>query len=191
MGGVHRGGDPDGLGGLFEDLEQQAEALELAEREAEVADRAHTEYRAVGLVERLQASVGARVRLEVTGPGTVAGRLTRVGADCAFVTEESDALRARSWVVALAHVTEVAGAVAGAVAPDAWPVTARLGWAAALRRIAEDQQPCVLVRTDARVVATRFTRVGADFVEHLPDTSPDRTTLLTPLAAIAAVRSVG
>ncbi len=179
--------DPDGgLGGLFEDLEQQAEALELAERAAEVADRARAEYRDVRLVERLQASVGRSVRLEVTGCGTVAGELDRVGPDCVFVVEAGGI---RHWVLALAHVVAVAGAAADAMATDAWPVTARLGWGAALRRLAEDQVACVLVRTDGRAIPTRLLRVGADFVEHRPEADPGADPALTPLAALAAVRT--
>lgn len=176
----------EGLDGVFEDLEQQAEALELTERAWEVAERAAAEYRDVALAERLQASLGTGLRVEVTGAGPLVGTLARVGADCLVLDEEGG--RPWRWLVALAHVVEVAGARPDAVARDAWPLTARLGWGAALRRLAEEEQPCVLVRTDGRSQPTRLVRVGADFVEHLPDAGAG-AVVLTPFAMLSAVRS--
>ena len=52
---------------LFDDLEQQAEGLALAERDARVAERCRAEYAEVDLVARLHASVGTPVQVEVRG----------------------------------------------------------------------------------------------------------------------------
>jgi hypothetical protein len=46
---------------LFADLEAQAEALERAERAAEVDERARIEVGALGLLERLRPAIGAGV----------------------------------------------------------------------------------------------------------------------------------
>jgi len=172
---------------LFEDLEQQAEALAQAERAAEVADRARAEYRGVGLVERLRASLGRPVRLRIRGVGTLAGVVRRTASDGLLLADPT-AARGGEWLIPLTAVEEVAGASDAAVAPDAWGVVARLGWAASVRRLAEDQEPCVLVRVDGSAVATTLHRVGADFVEHRPHDRPD-DPLLTATAAIAAIRS--
>ena len=55
------------LDGLLDDLEQQAEGLALAERDALVAEQRRAEYAAVDLSGRLHASVGDALRLDVRG----------------------------------------------------------------------------------------------------------------------------
>ena len=62
---------------LFDDLEQQAEGLALAERDALVAEQSRSEYAAVALADRLHASVGTRLLLDVGGFGALDGRLVR------------------------------------------------------------------------------------------------------------------
>ncbi len=48
---------------LFEDLEQQAAGLRLAERDAEVAELTLAEYSRISLGARLHASLGHDLRL--------------------------------------------------------------------------------------------------------------------------------
>ena len=57
---------------LFDDLEQQAEALYDAEREVEL-DRSRAEYHHVSLASRLMASLDREVVLDLLGGATVAG----------------------------------------------------------------------------------------------------------------------
>ncbi len=59
---------------LFDDLEGQAAAAWEVDREAELADRARTEYAAVTLVSRLMASRGQSVTIDLPHVGRLAGR---------------------------------------------------------------------------------------------------------------------
>ena len=90
---------------LFDDLEQQAEALYDAERESELGDRSRAEYATVTLASRLMASLEAPLVLHVTGIGTVAGRLQRVGADWCLLHGP-----APDWVVRTTAIGAVLGA---------------------------------------------------------------------------------
>ena len=54
---------------LFDDLEQQAEALYDAERDVELADRSRAEYHHVSLASRLMASLDREVVLDLLGGG--------------------------------------------------------------------------------------------------------------------------
>ena len=66
---------------FFDDLEQQASGLALANRESEVAELAVAEYATVSFASRLHASVGSRVSVRVAGGQLLVGDLARVGAD--------------------------------------------------------------------------------------------------------------
>ena len=57
---------------VLDDLEQQAEALYAAERDAELADRTRAEYGAVTLASRLMASLDTELALGVLGVGRLA-----------------------------------------------------------------------------------------------------------------------
>ena len=165
---------------LLDDLEQQAEALYAAERDADLADRSRAAYREVTLASRLMASVGAEVRLDVTGVGAVAGVLDRVGDGWCLVAGP-----AQDWVVALRAVAGVTGAAERSVPEVAWSPVARLGLGSALRRIADAGERCVLRLTDGTAYDGLPRRIGADFVEVAV---ADRTVLV-PFAALAAVQS--
>ena len=58
---------------LLDDLEGQAAAAWEVDREAELADRARTEYRAVTLASRLMASRGRDVALDLPHVGRSRG----------------------------------------------------------------------------------------------------------------------
>lgn len=187
---TNHGGDGDGAAGLgrvldlLEDLEQQAEALARSERQAEVADRVRAEYRTVTLAERLHAAVGTRLRLGVGGVGRLSGVLRRSAADWSLLEDDAG----REWLVPHRAVTGIVGAADSAVAQDAWSVLARLGWGAALRGLAEDDRGCVLHLADGSRVRARLLRVGADFLEHLPEETPTAHGVLVPFAAVSAVQ---
>src|SRR4051795_5031890 len=89
---------------LFDDLEQQAEGLALAGRDAEVAEQARAEYARVDLDARLHASLGAGLRLWVPGLGPLDARLLQVGDGwCLLVDERTE------WLVRTAAVASVRG----------------------------------------------------------------------------------
>jgi hypothetical protein len=171
----------DELFALLDDLEQQAEALYDAERDAELADRSRAEYQQVTLASRLMASVGAEVRLEVAGVGQVAGVLDRVATGWCLVSGGP-----QDWVVRLDAVTAVHGTSERSVPEIAWSPVSRLGLGSALRRVADAGERCVLHLLDGRSHEAVLRRVGADFVEA---TVGEGRTVLVAFGALAAVQS--
>jgi hypothetical protein len=166
---------------VLDDLEQQAEALYGAERDADLADRSRAEYQQVSLASRLMASVGAPVRLEVRGVGPVAGELDRVANGWCLVRAGD-----QDWVVCLDAVTVVRGASERSVPEIAWSPVARLGLGSALRRIADTGERCVLRLVDGAAHDAVLRRVGADFVEA---TVGEGTSVLVAFSNLAAVQS--
>jgi hypothetical protein len=171
------------LQALFEDLEQQAAGLSLAERDSEVAELRRAEYAGVDLAGRLRASVGARLVVEVTGVGIVEGELHRVGQGWLLLGAVQD------WVVATAALGSVKG-LPDRVVVGPGPVEGRLGLGSVLRGLAVARSEVVVHRADGRSTRGTLGKVGADFVEvgtaevgrHLPGEA-------VPFTAIAAVRS--
>lgn len=168
---------------LFDDLEQQAEALYDAERDLELADRSRAEYHSVSLASRLMASLDREVVLDLRGGGTVAGTLVRVGTGWCLVRG-----RAQDWVVRTAAVLVVGGASERSVPEVAWPAVTRLGLGSALRRVAESGERCVLQLVDGRRHEAVLRRVGADFVEARVGEDAGRGVLVA-FTALAAVQS--
>ena len=171
----------DDLFALLDDLEQQAEALYAADRDAELADRSRTVYGEVTLASRLMASLDAEVRLEVAGVGTVAGEVERVSDGWCVLRGP-----AQDWVVCLPAVAAVHGASERSVPEVAWSPVARLGLGSALRRLADAGERCVLHLRDATAYDAVLRRVGADFVEA---TVGEGRTVLVAFSALAAIQS--
>jgi hypothetical protein len=146
----------------LDDLEQQAEGVFGLERDLEVAERAAAEYAVVTLASRLMASVDGRVSLQVQGLGHVHGELRRVADGWCLV-----AAPAQSWVIRSAAIMTVRGASPRSVPELAWPVTGRLGFGSALRRLAEDGERCQVVLLDGTRYDAQVVRVGHDFAELL------------------------
>ena len=174
---------------LFEDLEQQAAGLHLAERDAEIADRSRSEYAGVTLVSRLHGSVGAVVTLDVIGVGVVEGTLLRVGADWCLVRSSPSG---HEWIVALAGVKRAGGLTERAVNELARSVVARLGLGSALRGVADTHAVIVLHHVDGTASRGHLARVGADFVELVSaddqrPNAPGRADVLS-FDMLAAVR---
>ncbi len=174
---------------VFEDLEQQAEGLALAERDGEVRELGRAEYARVDLAARLHASVGCRLTLSIRGSAPLAGLLVRVGRDWCLLRSG-----AQDWVVALPAVVAVRGVAGRAVAEEARPVTARLGLGSALRTLGEHGQAVMLRTVDGVTWAGRLGRVGSDFVEVLGGAPEPREVgagapVLVPFGSIAAVGS--
>ena len=168
---------------VLDDLEQQAEALYDAERDAEIADRSRAEYGAVTLASRLMASVDTEVALDVRGVGRVAGRLLRVATGWLLLGSGTT-----QWVVPLAALTSVAGASSRSVPELAWSPVTRLGLGSALRRLSEAGERCVVHRVDGSPLDGVVRRVGKDFAEV--EVAAGRVELVA-FGAMAAVQSRG
>lgn len=166
---------------VLDDLEQQAEALYGADRDAELADRSRSEYQQVTLASRLMASSGSPVRLEVAGVGVVTGSLDRVGSGWCLIAGPG-----QDWVVRLEAVLAVHGASDRSVPEVAWSAVARLGLGSALRRLADAGERCVLHLLDGTSHEATLRRVGADFVEAVEG---EGRVVLVAVAAVAAVQS--
>lgn len=145
---------------LFDDLEGQAAAAWEADREAELADRARSEYGAVTLASRLMASRGDVVSVDLPHVGRVHGRLDRVGEGWFLLSGQG-----QDWIVASRWVVAVRGVSPRSVPEVAWSPVDRLGLSAALRRLADAAARCVVHLADGSRHETYVERVGADFVE--------------------------
>ncbi len=175
----------DRLESLFEDLEQQAAALELEERDAELVDRVQGEYAGVTLADRIHASVGRAVRLTLHGGEVLEGVLTRAGADWTEGTSEGSA-EPVGWLVRFDGVCGAAGLSPRALPEAVRPVVARLGFSSALRRFAEAAGEVRLLPAGGPDLSGRVVRVGADFVEV--DQRSAAGPLVVPFSALRAVR---
>lgn len=139
------------------------------------------EYAEVTLASRLMASVGSDVAVEVTGAGTVPGRLERVGTGWLRIAGARGA-----WLVRLEAVSHVRGASERSVPEMAWSPVDRLGLGAALRRLSQEQVDVVVHGQDGARREGRVGRVGADFVEVV---APGGQVGLVALGHVAAVRA--
>lgn len=167
---------------LFEDLEQQVAGLDLAARDAEVAELERAQYAEVELAARWHASLGELVRVTVAGAGTVAGRLTRVGEGWCLLAGESPT---EERIVVLSAVQAARGLSPRALLPEARSVVTRLGLGSALRRVAEEQRALEALRSDGATSRGRVARVGADFLELVGE---DAVIEVLPFAALAVLR---
>jgi len=173
---------------LFDDLEGRGEALERAERDAEVADRTRGEVGQVTLLNRLRSNVGRRVSLRLSGGVTVVGTLERVGADWLLLTSPNEV------VVPMAAVSSVANLPLEAVSPGGVAVVAsRLSFSSALRAIAVDRARVTVMLSDGSTVSGTPDRVGHDFVDiavhHLDEAPrPAAVTMRTTVAYAAITR---
>lgn len=184
----------DSLFALFDDLEQQAAGLHLAEREAEVEELAVAEYAQVTLVERLHGARGSPVRLRLVDGDLLSGTLRRVGRDWLQVDDPHGC----SWLVRIGAVAAASGLGTRAVNEDALPVTARLSLRSALRALAEARGQCVLHLVGGDRVEGVPGRVGQDFVEiHPTDPATERVAggrahgpavQVVPLSGLVALR---
>ncbi len=169
---------------LFDDLEGQAAAAWEVDREAELADRARTEYAAVTLASRLMASRGQSVTIDLPHVGRLAGRLERVGDDWCLVSGQG-----QDWIVPVRRIVGVQGASPRSVPEVAWSPIDRLGLRAALRRLSDAQARCLVHLVDGTRHEAYVGRVGADFLECRAGTTTGDIPLLVPYDALVAVQS--
>ncbi|HNA98230.1 MAG TPA: hypothetical protein PLC19_02090 [Marmoricola sp.] len=145
---------------LFEDLEQQAAGLSLAERESEVAELSVAHYADIDLAARLHASVGGQVQLRLLGGQLITGELTQVGADWALLRGLPE-----EWIVPLGSITATLGLSSRADTMASRGALARLTLTSVLRGLASARADCVVFWSDQHQLAGRLGRVGSDFVE--------------------------
>jgi hypothetical protein len=177
---------------VFADLEAQAEALEIAERAAEVQDRVRAEVGELTVVDRLRPAVGTVRRLRTVDGLVCAGTLARVGPDWVLLEQDGD----RELLVCLAAVTGISGLGRQSAVPNSMDVvSSRLRLWFVLRRIARDRSPVSVRLADATALAATIDRVGADFVEvavHPPGearrVAAVRDVLVVPMTALVSVR---
>lgn len=175
----------EGLEGVFEDLEQQAHGLHLADRDAELADRARGEYARVPFGSRVHASVGQHVALTLRSGDTVEGTLAQAGVDwCSVVTDGSPV----AWLVRLDAVVTASGMSPRAVPEAARPAMARLSFGAALHRLATESADVVVHLGPSVSLRVRVLRIGADFAEV--ESRGGSGVQLVPFSAVTAVRAV-
>lgn len=173
---------------LFADLEAQAEALQVAERDAEVAELTRLEASRLTLAARLAPALGSQVRLRCLGGTMLAGRLSRSGPGWLLLDEGTG----REALVATAAVTSVAGL--GRLSASSGSAVA-LGLASVLRAIARDRSVLRVGLTDSTVLDGTVDRVAADYVELAVHAAGEprrrdevREVLVLPLGALAVVR---
>lgn len=166
---------------VFEDLEQQAAGLYLAERDAEVEELRVSEFATVTLASRCRAAVGREVSLQLLGGTRLHARLIRAGALWVVLHEQQGA-----WLVPLDAVARVSGATRDSVHESTWTVADRLPLRALLRRVTDEAPDCRVYLRDGECHEVTMTRVGADFVELR--SSSGRGEELLPIGALAAVR---
>lgn len=177
---------------LFADLEAQADALDVAERAGEIAERARIEFAAIAMHDRLRAAVGGVLRLQLAGGLAVAGTLTRMGADWLLIDE----VAAGEAFVVLPAVRSISGLGRHSAAPGSGgAVLARLTLRTALRGVARDRSGVRVHLVDGGVLAATIDRVGADFIEVAQHPigesrrrSEVREAALVPFTALTAIR---
>ena len=167
---------------LFDDLEQQAEGLALAHRDADVAEQARAEYAEVDLESRLHASLDQDVELQVPGAGPLRGRLAQVGRGWCLLASAGGS--SREVVVVTRALLSVRGLAAGARPESLRGVASRLGIGSVLRRLAEHGSRVTVVRSDGERRSGVLARVGADFLELADEGRLE----LVPFGALVAVR---
>jgi hypothetical protein len=177
---------------LFDDLEAQLSAAEAGELAAEVSDRSRREVARLHVADRVRLAHGAELTVGLGAAGVVNGRVMRSGPQWWLLAGTGG-----DQLVCTSAVSWVTGLPALAGDPDAVPaVHARLGLPHALRGIARDRSPVVLVLRDGATVTGTIDRVGADFVdlaEHAPGEARRlsavrgaRTVLTASLALVRA-----
>jgi hypothetical protein len=168
---------------VFDDLEQQAAGLHLAERDAEVADLSLAEYSRITLRARLHASLERELRVRLVGGHVLSGRLARVGEDWLLLVGAS-----AEWIVRHEGVVTLAGLSSRADSEETWSVMDRLTLRAVLRRLSAESETCLVHFVDDHRVEGRVGRVGSDFFELYVGVGPDRAAQVVPVASVAALQ---
>jgi hypothetical protein len=175
---------------LFADLEAQAQALSVAEREAEVAELTRLEASRLELANRLRAALGATIKVRCLGAAMITGQLSAVGSGWILVDEDAG----REALVATSAILSIAGLGRLTAAPGS-SVDARLGIGRALRGLARERSVLRACLIDSTVLDGTLDRVGSDFVELAVHAAGEprrrgdvREVLVVPMGGLAVLR---
>jgi hypothetical protein len=176
---------------LFDDLEGQADALQRADRDAEVADRTRAEVGQVTLLSRLRALEGDSVSVRLGNGDALSGTLVRLGVDWMLLACPQEVVVPMTGIATLDDLPwhSVSAAGVGVVA-------SRLTLSSAFRAMAVDRARITIRLHDGTSVSGTPDRVGKDFVDlalHHEDQGPriravSRRTTVAYLAVSAVVR---
>jgi hypothetical protein len=173
---------------LFEDLEAQAEVLALAERAAEVDERARVEIGRLALADRVAAACGHRVRVRCGRELSLDGSIRAGGADWMLIED----VTGREAIVPLAAVRTIAGLPRFAATDER--VAFRLSVRHVLRAVARDRRGVHVHLVDGSAVSGTLDRVTADHLDVAVHAAGEqrrasavRDMMVVPLSAVAAV----
>lgn len=188
---------------LFADLEAQMHAADASDEE--VAGLVRAEVGRTELTDRLRGQLGAAVALQLTDGQWLRGTLAESGAQW-LLLDLSDptpgglgaaagaGAATRQALVPTAALQRVTGLGAAVGAPPG-AVERRLGLGSALRALARDRAPVVVVLHGGELAGT-IDRVAADHLDLAvhPVGEPRRASAVTdvaalPFSAVLAVRS--
>lgn len=179
---------------LFEDLAAQQEAIELRERDAEIAEHTRAELGQVQLLDRLTAVLGVPLRCRVRGVGPVEGTLSDVGADWVLLEARPGGTAARELLLPAGALLVVEG-LSRRVETDPAAASRRLGLRHALRAVSRDRAPVRVHDVAGDHVTGTIDAVLADHldVSRHADDEPRRDQAVRgrvslPYEAVAMVR---
>jgi hypothetical protein len=162
---------------LFSDLEGQLASARASEFESGVRDLALAERATVRLAERLASSVSATVTLTLRGGVRASGVVSDVTGAWVLLTEGK-----REQLIPLGAIAMARGV--GHRATSLGAVAARLGLGHALRALARDGAP-VIVLTSGGEVRGRIDQVGADHLDLAPDDGGAVTVAFAEVLTVA------
>lgn len=179
---------------LFEDLAARQAALELREREAEIAEHTRAERGQVELAQRLVAALGSPLRVRVRGVGRVEAVLTDVGSDWVLLEAPPASPAGRELIVPEPALLTVEGlSIRAEVAPGA--ASRRFGLRHVLRAVSRDRAAVRVHDIDGDHVTGTIDAVHADHVDlsRHADDEPRRAGAVrgrvsVPYAALGMVR---
>lgn len=165
---------------LFADLVAQLDAADVQADAHALADLTRAERATVSLADRLRASRGWPVALELVDGSRVNGEVREVGVEWVLIDE-------RPWqhLVPLRATTVVAGLSSHAV-PEPSGSRAGLGLPSALRVLMRDRGT-VHVRTVSCRVVGRIARVGKDHIDVEELELGSRSGRTVPFGALVSV----
>lgn len=174
---------------LLADLSGQVDAEESAERDAEVAALVRAEHADVCFADRLRAHEGL-LGLSLADGSSLRGTVIDVGKDCLTLSDDSGGQ-------ALVPFRGVAGFefLGTASSPAESVVAARLGFAAAMRRLAREHASVRVGLVSGTARIGTLDRVGSDHVDVLADgfsgsDGSPRRSMTIPMDVIAVVRRI-
>lgn len=175
---------------LFDDLEAAFVAEAEAELEAEIAEAVRLERSALRFVDRLRASRGTQVQLQVAGGRRVDLRVGAVGEDWI-----SGAEGPREVLIPASAVHSAVGLARQGQA-EASHVRRRLGITAPLRQLLRDRAQIVVLGAEGVLLEGLLMEVGRDALEVLPAPRGElprrrgaQETVTVPLAAAVMISS--